>query len=262
MRLWRNENRFLLVPDCMALDPIALAYLATAALATAALHSVGGFAGGLMLAIVIAPIVGVKATVPVTAVAMIVSHASRAWLFRNSVDWQAFRLIFLSALPFILLGVFVYIDMPERGVAIFLGIFLLITVPLRRLLAKRKITIPRKALVAVAIPYGFLSGASFGAGLLLGPFMLGAGLAGEVLLATAAMLGFMLNIIKTIVFGFSPTLTQPLMLTGFLLGLCTIPGHHLGRWVVRKTPVRIHTYFLEAVILLGGLYFLIHGYAK
>lgn len=239
----------------MGLEAFALLYLAFAALLTATLHSIGGFAGGLMLAIVAAPVVGIKATVPVTAVAMIISHASRAWLFRNSVDWPAFKLMFLVAFPFILLGVLFYIDLPDKGVAIFLGTFLLITLPLRRILAKRKIDIPRKALGIAAIPYGFLSGTSFGAGLILGPFMLGAGLVGETLLATSAMLGFMLNVIKTTFFGFSPLLTTELALIGVLLGLCTIPGHHLGRWVVRKTPIRIHTLFLEAVILFGAGYF-------
>ncbi|MEM9442338.1 MAG: hypothetical protein AAGA73_17990 [Pseudomonadota bacterium] len=66
-------------------------YLGVMAFVTAILHTVGGFAGALMMAITIAPAIGVKLIVPVVAVAMIVSHASRAWLLRNAVDWPAFR---------------------------------------------------------------------------------------------------------------------------------------------------------------------------
>ncbi len=241
------------------LDLYSLGYLAIAALVTAALHSIGGFAGGLMLAIVAAPVIGIKATVPVIAIAMMVSHASRAWLFRNSVDWAAFGYLAAAAVPFILLGVFFYLNLDDRGVAVFLGVFLVITLPLRRLLAKHKILVPRKALMLVAIPYGFISGTSFGAGLLLGPFLLGVGLAGEALLATTAVMGVTLNIVKTAVFGFSPLLTRELALAGIFIGLFTIPGHRLGRWVVRRTPVRVHTVFLEVVILLGALYFLYKG---
>ena len=51
---------------------LVLAYCAVAAFGTAILHSVGGFAGALMLAITLAPVLGVKETVPVVAVAMMI----------------------------------------------------------------------------------------------------------------------------------------------------------------------------------------------
>ncbi|MEL6316622.1 MAG: sulfite exporter TauE/SafE family protein [Pseudomonadota bacterium] len=243
------------------LDPPTLLYLGAAALVTAALHSVGGFAGALLMAIAIAPVIGVKATVPIVAAAMIVSHASRAWMFRNAVDWPTFRLIFLPALPFIIAGVIFYVDLPETGVALFLGVMLLISLSLRRVLAGREIAVPRSALAGVAMPYGFLSGASFGVAMMLGPFLLGAGLAGETLIATVAVNGFLLNVIKTAAFGMSPLLTLDYALIGAAMGLCTIPGHHLGRWVLKRTPIRIHTLFLEAFIALGAVYFLYKGIA-
>ncbi|MEM7045789.1 MAG: hypothetical protein AAF543_23515 [Pseudomonadota bacterium] len=78
-----------------------LAYMSLAAFVTVILHTVCGFAGALIMAIAIAPAVGAKLTVPLVAVAMIVSHGSRAWLLLGAVDWQAFRTIFFVALPFI-----------------------------------------------------------------------------------------------------------------------------------------------------------------
>ncbi|NNG04667.1 MAG: hypothetical protein HKM95_11270, partial [Inquilinus sp.] len=83
----------------MEYSALELIYLGTAALATAVLHSVGGFAGALLMAIATAPVLGVKATVPVVATAMMISHASRAWMFRHAVDWPAFRLLFIFAFP-------------------------------------------------------------------------------------------------------------------------------------------------------------------
>jgi len=118
---------------------------------------------------------------------------------------------------------------------------------------------PRSSLAIIAVPYGFLSGASFGVGMILGPFLLGAGIAGEALVATVAVNGILLNLIKTLAFGLSPLLTIELMLIGIGLGICTIPGHHLGRYVLRQTPVRIHTLFLEGIMLFGAVYFLSKG---
>ena len=60
-------------------------------------------------------------------------------------------------------------------------------------------------------------------------------------------------------FGFSPLLTQALAVQGMLIGLCTIPGAYLGRWIVRNTPIRIHTLFLETLVLCGASYFLWQG---
>lgn len=239
--------------------PILL-YMGAAAFVTAILHSVGGFAGALLMAIAIAPAVGVKLTVPLVAVAMIVSHGSRIWLLHKAVDWPAFRTIFFAALPFILLGVYFYVDLSEKAVAIFLGVMLLITIPLRRILKGQSIELPRAGLAIIAVPYGFLAGASFGVALMLGPFLLGAGIVGEALVATVAVNGFLLNIIKTAAFGFSPLLTPEITLIGIGLGLCTIPGHFLGRMILRRTPIRIHTMLLEAFMVIGALYFLSRGF--
>ena len=237
----------------------SLTYLVAAAFLSAVLHSVGGFAGALMMAIALAPVLGVKETVPVVATAMMISHASRAWLFRKSVDWGAFRMIFFFGLPFIVLGVMFFVEMSDRAVALFLGTFLLVTLPLRRYLAGKSIQVPRKAVAVVAVPYGFLSGTSFGVGMILAPFMLGAGIVGEALLATVAVSGVMLNITKTIAFGMSPLLTTELAVLGVGLGLCTFPGHAVGRWVVRRTSIRLHTLVLEIFVGFGACYMLWKG---
>lgn len=244
----------------MEFTALQLLYIVVAALATAVLHSVGGFAGALMLAIALAPVLGVKATVPIVSVAMVVSHASRAWLFRKAVDWGAFRILLFCSFPFIIAGVLLYVDLSEKTVAYFLGGFLLATLPLRRLLAGFKVAVPRAAIGGIAVPYGFLSGMSFGVGMILAPFLLGAGIAGEALVATVAVMGVVLNITKTVAFGLSPLLTPELALIGLAIGLCTIPGHALGRWIVRRTSIRVHTLFLESFIAVGALYMLGKGF--
>ena len=208
------------------------------------------------MSIAIAPIIGIKLTVPIVSVAMMISHGGRAWFFRKAVDWKVFTLLFCCAFPFILLGVRTYVSLPEATVGLLLGCILLITIPLRRILKNRSITIPKAAIGVVAIPYGFLSGASFGVGLILGPFLLGAGVAGETLIATLAVQGFFLNTIKSVAFGFSPLLTPANIALGVGLGLCTIPGHYIGRKIVRKTNEQKHTLLLEAFMLCGGLYFI------
>jgi len=245
----------------MTLAPLAIVYLGMAAFGTAVINSVGGFAGALLMAIAIAPVIGVKATVPVVATAMIISHSSRAFLFRRKIDWRVFANIFFVALPFILLGIALYIKLPERAVAMFFGCFLIAMIAARRLLADRDLKVGPKGLAAIAVFYGFFAGTSFGAGLILGPFLLGAGVVGETLIATVAALGLCLNLVKTAAFGLSPFLTGELALMGALIGFCTIPGHAVGRWIVRNSQIRVHTLIVEAVMLAGAAHFLWRGLA-
>lgn len=82
---------------------------------------------------------------------------------------------------------------------------------------------------------------------------------GETLLATVAVSGVMLNVTKTIAFGLSSPLTAELAGLGVVLGLCTFPGHAVGRWIVRRTSIRVHTLFLETFVGVGAVYMLWKG---
>ncbi len=238
------------------LEPATIALMVLIAYATAVFHSVGGFAGGLLLTICLAPIIGVKESVPVSAVAMIVSNVARVWVFRKAVNWRAFAAVFSTALPGIVIGAIVYVKLPVHFVAAILGVFLIATVPLRRYFSRRGFKVGLSGLRAVGLPYGLIAGTTMGAGMMLAPFLLGVGLFGEQLIAVVAALGLGLNVTKTVVFGLSPLLTQSLALSGLLIGLCTIPGAYTGRWIVTHTPIRIHTVFMEAFVLCGAGYFL------
>jgi uncharacterized protein len=241
---------------CLQLDLLSIALVVLAAFGTAVFHSVSGFAGALLLAIALAPIIGVKETVPVVATAMVISNSARIWAFRRTVNWRIWASIFFAALPFIVLSAIIYIQLGEAIVAVILGLFLVAMVPVRRAMKRMDVKVGYRGLATVAVPYGLLSGSTFGAGMMLAPFLLGAGLAGEYLVGTVAALGFGLNLTKSVVFGFSPLMDGPLFLQGVLIGLCTIPGAYVGRWIVRTTAIRVHTLFMEGVILAGGSYFL------
>ncbi|MEZ5909961.1 MAG: sulfite exporter TauE/SafE family protein [Hyphomicrobiaceae bacterium] len=244
-----------------ALSQIDILLLALIGFSTACFHSIAGFSGGLLLAIAVAPFVGIKETVPTVSVAMLISNIARVNIFRRSIDWPIYLTINAVALPFVVLGIFMYLRMPTHYVAMFLGVFLMTMVPARWWLEGQRVRVSLKSLGVIAVPYGFLSGTSFGVGLMLAPFLLGAGLAGEALVATAAATGLSLNLTKTVFFGLSPLLTAQLALIGAMIGACTIPGHYLGAWIVRRTSLRVHARIVEAIIVAGALYYIWKGFA-
>ena len=241
-------------------DILFVVLVALAAFSSAVFHSFSGFAGGLVLAVMLAPLLGIKETVPVVATALIISNVARIWAFRKSVAVKEYLAVFFAALPFIVLSAYVYVSLPVGAVALVLGIFLLISIPLNRVLKKKEIKVGLRGLALAGVPYGIVSGSTFGAAVILAPFLIGAGLAGEMMIGTVALLGFSLNVTKTIVFGMSPLLTNELALTGVLVGLCTMPGAYVGRWLVRNTSMRVHAQFMEVFIACGGLLFLYEAF--
>ncbi len=241
------------------LDWHILLLVALAAFATALFHSVAGFAGALLLSVCLAPLIGVRAVVPVVALAMIISNFNRTLLFRTHINWPAYRAIMITALPGMVFGAVVYIFLSVKAIAIVLGCFLLVSIPLRRILKKRNYNVGHRGLSGVGIIYGVIAGTVFGGGMILGPFLLGAGIVGEGIVGIVAVLGLTLNTTKTIVFGVGDVLNAKLVSLGLVVGLCTIPGGMLGKWIVKRSTVSVHTLVVETLMFAGGCYFIYQG---
>ena len=77
---------------------LAFFLAALAALFSSIFQSISGFAGALMLAVFIAPIFGVKESVPLTASAMLISGCVRVWVFRQFVPLKPFLTVMLLSL--------------------------------------------------------------------------------------------------------------------------------------------------------------------
>ena len=242
------------------LDTMTLVLVALAAFSTALFHSVAGFAGALLLSVCLAPLIGVRAVVPVVSLAMIISNSNRILLFRNQIDWKAYRAIMITGLPGIIVGAVIYLYLPIKAIAIVMGCFLLISIPLRRVFKKRNYNVGYRGLSIVAIVYGVISGTVFGGGMILGPFLLGAGIVGQGLVGIVAALGLTLNITKTLVFGVGSLLDREMISLGIVVGLCTIPGGMLGKWIVKNTNIEVHTVIVEVLMFAGGCYFLYQGF--
>lgn len=226
---------------------------------TSVFHSVSGLAGALFLVILLTPMVGLKTAVPLVAVAVAISNVTRLWVFRKELVLPIFIPIIVTALPGMIIGAVMFVYMPVQVISICFAAFLLLSIPGRRMFEKKGVKVGYKGFYLVGPVYGLVGGVTMGAGLLLAPFFLGAGLVRGQIGAMTAAIGIVLNITKTIVFGASPLLNWPLFIIGILLGMCTMPGAWVGRWILQRTSVRVHTLLVEAIMAAGGLFFLIRA---
>ncbi len=244
-----------------ALGGAQVALLAAVAFVAATVSGMSGVGGALLMAIFIAPVVGVKAVVPTVGIATLIAHVARVWVYRESIVWRPALLMLLGAIPATIASARLYVALPADVIAVVLGLFLLASVPLRRLMGRREVRFGSRSLGLIGAAYGLLAGTTIGGGILVIPALLGAGLAGVALVATDAVIGLTILTVKAAVFGGFAVLTPRLLLIGCLLGLCMIPGTYFARWLIRRTPLHVHLVAMEVIVVLGGCSFLWRGLA-
>jgi uncharacterized membrane protein YfcA len=245
----------------LLLDPFTLAAVALLGLGAAVIGAVGGFGTGIILTAALTPLIGVKALVPVLAVAGVIINSGRFWFYRRSLDRRSFFIVLAAALPFLVLGAWIYSVLDARTLGVVLGLVIIASVPLRRILKKREIVIGRAGLAVGGGVFGLASGIATGTGVILISLLLGSGLAGPAVLATDALITIALDFSKALLFQRFDLLDGQHFFAGVVIGVSSIPGSALGAWLVARMHAHLHVLFMEGLILFGGGFMLWHSWS-
>lgn len=240
----------------MNLDPIYLMLLLAGAVASSVFGAISGFGGGLMVTPFLVPIVGFKGIVPVMTVAMIFGNLMRLWVYRQSVQPRFVTVISIAVIPGIIIGTMIYDGLSPRMAAAVIGSFLIISIPLRWMLKGRPVKPTPLSTALVGFGFGMITGSTTGAGVILLSLLLGMGLSGTALIATDAIVGVLVNVMKTAMFGGLDLIDQSRLLLGTVVGLVMMPGAYIGRWLVERLPIRVHVAIIEVVVSAVGVWFL------
>jgi uncharacterized membrane protein YfcA len=232
-----------------------LVVIAFAAIVTSCIHGAVGVAGGFLMTAALALLIGVRPSVPIMSIALVLSHGARSVMNLTDLNWKAFAAVMVPAVPFILLSSYVYVELPVNVLAWVLAAIMFTSIPLRHWARSREIRAGGKTLAAAGMGYGFLAGASIGSAMLLSPFMLGYGLAKESFVATMAIISLTTNMTRITVFGSSDVLTSEYALLGVAVGLLMIPGNWAGRTVLRRMTTNTHGRLVDFFAVIGGLNF-------
>ncbi len=214
---------------------------------------VSAFGTGLLITPFVVPIFGVNAVVPVMAVAMTLGNFGRAWANWRDIDLRVVGWILVPALPGVVIGTKIYELLPSHLLSFIIGGFLLVVVPLRRVLSSWRMRPERRAIVPVAAGFGLVSGTVPGGGILILPILLGIGLQGSAMVGTDALIGTVVNIIKIAMFGQYDLLDTGRVIAGLIIGVCVIPGAFVARQIVERLHVRVHTAIVEVMVIFAGL---------
>jgi uncharacterized membrane protein YfcA len=216
---------------------------------------IGGIAGygtGALMPLVLVPIAGAEMVVPTIAISSLFSNLSRALAFRSHIAWRPALLILACAVPTCVLGAYGFTLLTGRGVLIVIGSTLILSVPLRRFAHSRGLSLGTRGLAVAAMAYGFLTGGTTGAGVILLSLLMSSGLQGGAVIATDAVISIVLGLVKVSVFGVAGVIDAKVVAYAIIIGTVAFPGAFIAKLLVERMPVHFHTALLDAVVVCGG----------
>jgi uncharacterized membrane protein YfcA len=239
-----------------------LALVGAVALFASLVGGVAGYGTGVLLPLVLVPITGAETVVPIIAITALFTNTSRAVAFRDSIDAPRTFIVLAGAVPTCVLGAYGFTLLTGRGALLVIGLTLMASVPLRRLMHRRGLVIEQRGLAAGAVGYGVLVGGTTGSGVLLLAMLMASGLAGAGVIATDAAISIVVGLVKIAVFGIAGIVDSKVMAFSLMIGAISMPGAFLAKALVDRMPVRVHTVILDAVVLFGGVFMVLNAVVR
>jgi uncharacterized membrane protein YfcA len=248
-----------LVAALTALSPFQLLSVAGMALIASMVGGVAGYGTGALMPLVLVPIVGAEPIVPIIAISALMTNASRAAAFRRLIDVRRGLIVLAASVPTAALGAWGYTFLTSVGASIVIGGMMIVSVPLRRVLKRHEVQVSDRGLAAASVGYGLVVGGTVGSGIILLSLLMAVGLEGGAVIATDAAISIVIGLIKIAVFGIAGVVGAQVVAFALLIGVIAFPGAFLAKALVERMPIHLHTALLDAVVLLGGAFVIIHA---
>lgn len=239
-----------------------LALIAGTALVTSLIGGVAGYGTGALMPLVLVPIVGPEPVVPIISLSALLTNTGRVAAFRQLIDPRKALIVLVAAVPTCALGAWGYTFLSGKGALIVIGGMLIASVPLRRLMRRRGMTLSDRGLAAASFAWGPLGGGTVGAGIILLSLLMAAGLEGAAVVATDAVISIGIGITKFTVFGLAGAVDAMVIAVALLIGAVAFPGAFLAKVLVARLPLHVHTVILDAVVIVGGAVMLLNAFMR
>lgn len=234
----------------LGLDAPTLLAIGVSAVLTGILHGATGMAGGIVMATILAHLVGIKTAVPVMTIALVFSHLSRAVMYARDTDWAIAGRVLLFGCPTIVVGALVFGWISPAAVAVVFAAFLALSIPIKHWARHHDIRTGPGLLSGASAVWGMLAGNVIGPGFFLAPFLLGTGMNRLTFVGTLATVTLAMNILKSIVFGATDLVNRDVLLLGVAIGLTTMPGNWIGRSILRRMKDADHRTAIDVMTVL------------
>src|SRR5262245_62452229 len=214
-----------------------------------------GFGTGLVMLPVVVWVVGVRASVPVLTIALIVGNLSRAWWSRDELDWRVIGAYLAGAVPLAAIGSVLYTAAPPEWLSRLMGLVLLSALPLRRWLERGPRRMRLQHFPVLGGATGLLSALVAATGPVNMPFFLGYGLRRGAYVGTDAVCAAGVHLTKTLVYGRFSLVTLETSALGLAMGGVMFVGAYAGRRILDRMSDRGFVVALEVLVIGRRLLF-------
>ncbi len=195
-------------------------------LVAGALTTLTGQGGGLLLLLALSPVVGPHAALALTTPALLFGNAHRAFLYRREAAYGVAARVVAGALPGAFVGGLLVSRAPGWIIHVVLVALTLLAVA--RALGKVNVRVPTWSLPIAGFVVGALTGTAGGAGVLVAPLLLTAGLSGGAFVGTAGLVGTAMHVGRVIAYGATGLILREHAVPVVLLAGAIFVGNHAG----------------------------------
>ncbi len=221
------------------------------------LTTVAGLGGGMALILALSLVMDPARALAITAPALLVGNGHRAYTFRHHVDHKLVRPILWGAVPGALGGGLAATALPSWV----LRAVLLVVMTLAVLRAQGRLSFkpPRAALFPAGFGIGWLTAVGGGAGVLVGPVLLGLGLTGDAYIATSAVVGVTIHGTRMVAYGVGGLFEADVLQQALVLAVAIMAGNLLGNVVRRRmdaaqaTRVELGVMVVSVLLAVAGV---------
>jgi uncharacterized membrane protein YfcA len=229
-----------------------LLMIAIFAFGTQIVAGVAGYGTGLLMPLILVPLIGAEAVVPVISLAALITNPTRAITFWKDLDRGKAIFVTLCALPATAVGAYWFTLLTGQGAQILIGCLLIVMVPLRYLLRRMRVRLTGAGFAGASFGFGFLMGATPGTGVVLLSILMATGLTGTQVIATDAAISALLGVVRTGIYAGFGALPWNLVFLSLLIGAMATPGTLTARWISRRFTADFHNGIFDIVIVIGG----------
>jgi hypothetical protein len=238
-------------------DPIGWSVLVVGALLGSVLGGVAGFGTGIVMLPLVAWALGLRAAVPVLTVTMAIGNLARIWWSRGEVDRAVVLRFALGAVPATAVGTVIYVGASSDWLGRFVGLFLIASVPLRRILATDFFRMRLRYFPMLGAAVGLISGLVVTTGPLNTPFFLSYGLRRSAYVGTEAVCAMVMHLSRGAALARYALLTWETFAVGALLGATMFAGSWVGRRLLDRMSDRVFLGIVEVLLVALGLHSLL-----
>ena len=211
------------------------------------LSGIVGFGGAMIFLPFLVAIYGVRASVPILTVSVLLGNASRVYFNKRELNLKLVLLFSIGSIPFAIFGSFVYVALPALWIKKAIGVFLIFSVIFHRLNKNFKLN-GSWIFTPLGMVTGFLSALIGGVGPVSSPFFLAYGLTKEAFVGTEALCAVGMHLVKSMTYHQLGILGSKELIAGLSFGLIMSFGSYTARRILEK--ISVHTFLILVEILL------------